>query len=78
MDLGFEGLPKGDTYDLQIKLVDEVTGDLIKNTKYQMHLSNGQILEGITDENALTKRAWSTEKLIVEKITLLDYRRFKA
>ncbi|AZS51498.1 type VI secretion system tip protein VgrG [Entomomonas moraniae] len=78
LDLGFEGLPKGDTYDLQIKLVDEVTGDLIKNTKYQMHLSNGQILEGITDENALTKRAWSTEKLIVEKITLLDYRRLKA
>lgn len=73
VDVGFEGLPKGDTYDLQIKLIDEATGQLIKNTKYQMHLSNGRIIEGISDNRGLTSRIWGTEKLLIDKIVLLDY-----
>ncbi|ECZ5259601.1 type VI secretion system tip protein VgrG [Salmonella enterica subsp. enterica serovar Montevideo] len=63
-------------FNLSFILKDQQTGDVIKDTKYSLKLSDGTILEGVTDENGKTESIFSEKSggvdLYVEKKYFVD------
>lgn len=63
-------------FNLSFILKDKQTGDAIKDTKYSLKLSDGTVLEGVTDENGKTESILSEKSggvdLFVEKKYFVD------
>ena len=69
----FMALPiiKTSDYDLHFTLINENTGQALKDWPYEMELSTGVKIKGVTDENGLTELI-SSNKNEVAKISIYD------
>lgn len=69
----FMALPiiKTGDYDLHFTLINENTGQALKDWPYEMELSTGVKIKGVTDENGLTELI-SSKKNEVAKISIYD------
>lgn len=59
-------------YDLKVKVLDEVKNIAVKNKKYLLTLSDGSMLEGITDDKGYTETALSSKQLKINSIEFIE------